>query len=758
MKKQVFVVAGFLAVSCRNVDSPILLTGPQIGEARAYMYCIEPTPECPAPPADPSDTHVSADITYSTTYTASLSEYFIDPVTGQYTNTLTVTPSDAHVHVEAGYAPSGQPRITTSYTDGADGATAAMPQIVSQDLAGDYLTDINPYGYSLVTSTPDSMQAAPAMDLVGSTANGDITAGVLVSIADTLASSSSVGTMDTPGLSPDQARSSRFGIPSEVPAAVAFARASSSGEIVAARLHGIPVRIRLAGRTVLVVEDVPGDASAGIMRSSSTASATSSRDKRTRKFVKRSEGWVLEEDRSEVDFDDEQGHRHAETVTTYRNVKIFQNPQRDAHRRAMRPTTDWIPRSHNSEVRLEEQAARAIGFSSGAGLSRGAMAVPGQARRFVVCDDGCAGGGSPPPTPASTGDDPPCIGDVRAVVNSSTASVNILYQHGFLSSATTWCQMSRYVRERYRVGSEIRHTLNWRASYEDQSADLQNRIRNDVVTNPGPYVLVGHSNGGIINRYTAQDLRDASLVRGVVTVSTPHGGVYLANISERVLVGALSVPITGYLLGCDLANAYVCTRGRALAGQAAIALAPILASSAAPVIQEMGTTVPFHSTINGRGDAGYRYAGVRNRVWDRWSLWRLLADSQGCPQGFFDCDNFSRLFVTDIDKKYHHYIKCAVVSGLLGIVWSGARATARGCATNAAILRVTDAAYKRLSVASGHGDAVVPEFSQMYPGAPPNLQFLVDDSDSHLGETRSRRTARGVLNALNIGIGIPFDQ
>jgi hypothetical protein len=220
----------------------------------------------------------------------------------------------------------------------------------------------------------------------------------------------------------------------------------------------------------------------------------------------------------------------------------------------------------------------------------------------------------------------------------------------------------------------------------------------------------------------------------------------------------LSIPVTGYLLGCDIANAYVCTHGSSIGAQAAAALAPILASSAAPVLQEMGTNAPFHNTINGRGDASYLVAGVQNRVWDKWSLWRLFADNRGCPQGFFDCDNYSRMFVTDIDKKYHHFLKCAVVSGLFGIIWPGARQTARGCATNAAILRVTDEAYKRLSVGSGHGDAVVPEFSQMYPGAPANLQFLVGDSDSHVGETRSRRTSRGVLNAINTGMRIPYDQ
>jgi pimeloyl-ACP methyl ester carboxylesterase len=318
--------------------------------------------------------------------------------------------------------------------------------------------------------------------------------------------------------------------------------------------------------------------------------------------------------------------------------------------------------------------------------------------------------------------------------------------------------MSQYVRERYAVGNEIRHSLDWKASYEDQAADLANRFRSDASTYRGPYVLVGHSNGGLVNRYMAQQLQDPSLVRGVITVSSPHAGAYLANTTQRVLMGILAVPISGYYMGCDMADAYVCTRGGNLATQVALALAPVLASSAFPVLQEMGTNAPFHGTINQRGDVGYIAAGVQNRIWDRWTMWRVLSDFQRCPDGYFDCDQYSRNYVNAVDKNYHHFIDCAVISGFLGIFWPPSRSTAAGCAKNAAFLRVTDVAYKRLSVGSGHGDGVVPEFSQMYPGAPATMQFLVDDTDSHLGETRSRISAGGVLRALNQGLRIPFDQ
>ena len=748
------LVAGLLLSSCHGSDSPTTPQGRSVTDAsHMQQYCDIPTPDCPAPPPDPTDTQVSADVTYSAMYTATLSEYFTDPVSGRYTNVLSVTAADVPVHVDAGYDYTGQVRIATSYSDGVDGTTAVMPQITNEDLAGDNLTDINTYGYSLVTSTPDSLQAAPALDLVGSTANGDITAGLLVNTADTLVSSQSAVAAGNVTMS-----ASRLPLPGgangsepAVAPATAFARAAF-GMTLATRLLSVPVHIRGTGNGTILVEDDPAGDAAGVMRQSAP-SADAKGEKHTRKYKKLQDSWVLTEDRSESTTDDAHGHHQTVTVAAFKNVTFHRNKLKDARRRALRPTTDWISRGTTHTVGLQRSP---VGSPS---LSRSSLRVPDHASRMVICGDECAGTGySPPSGPQPMGFDPLCFNDIAATVNTAPASVNILYQHGFGSSARTWCRMSRYVRERFRVGNEIRHTLDPKASYEDQAGDLESRFRPDVVQYPGPYVLVGHSNGGLVNRYMAQQVSDPSLIRGVVTVSSPHAGIYLANITERVLIGALAIPISSYYFGCDMANAFVCSHGAGLATQVVAAVGPILASAAYPVLQEMGTDAAFHNTINGRGDAAYRVAGVQNRAWDRWTMWRLLADFQRCPEGYIECDAYSRTYVNAIDKNYHHFIKCAVVSGLFGIIFPGARQAAVVCAKNAAFLRVSDAAYKRLTVGSGHGDGVVPEFSQMYPGASPLLQFLVDDSDSHLGETRSRRTSQGVIRAINVGMGIPFDQ
>ena len=401
--------------------------------------------------------------------------------------------------------------------------------------------------------------------------------------------------------------------------------------------------------------------------------------------------------------------------------------------------------------------------------SRAPFSPPGRAQRLVVCDDGCAGAAGPASTysgPPPIGNSAPCMLDVASTINSSNATVNLLYQHGIFSNAMTWCRMSDYIRARFIVGFELRHSLDSHASYEDQSADLVGRLQNDITgaqtgePRPGPYVLVGHSNGGLVSRYTAQSLSNPSMVAGVVSIGSPHAGAYLANLSQGVMTAALAVPIVYTRLGCDISGTFVCGRGAQQVAELLAIIAPILARQGVPVLQEMSTGSAFHSTINSRGDAAYRVAGVQNQIWNRWTEWRVIGDHETCgdPQPFVNCDGYSRRAVNAVDKNYHHFIVCSVVSGFLGIVWPGARDVARGCASNASWLRAIDYAYLHMSVGNGTGDGIVPLFSQYYPGAATYYQVLVDDSDSHIGETKSQVTANGIAAAIQRSVGTTFAQ
>jgi hypothetical protein len=90
-------------------------SGPGPTDAPAFLIaCVDPAAGC----SDNTDTHVTADISFTTTYTSTTPASFVDPVTGATTNVLSVSTPAVAVHVEAGYLPNGTPRVTTSYTAG----------------------------------------------------------------------------------------------------------------------------------------------------------------------------------------------------------------------------------------------------------------------------------------------------------------------------------------------------------------------------------------------------------------------------------------------------------------------------------------------------------------------------------------------------------------------------------------------------------------------------------------------------------------
>jgi hypothetical protein len=118
-----FSLVTVTGLSCRDAGAPPTAPPAALPQpaSRDFNTCIDYTqPGCDVPPPSPTDTHVSADIAYGVTYTTTMNESFVDPITGQTTNVLTVTPPDLQVHVDAGYTGSGQVLVNTSYSDGAD--------------------------------------------------------------------------------------------------------------------------------------------------------------------------------------------------------------------------------------------------------------------------------------------------------------------------------------------------------------------------------------------------------------------------------------------------------------------------------------------------------------------------------------------------------------------------------------------------------------------------------------------------------------
>jgi hypothetical protein len=228
-------------------------------------------------------------------------------------------------------------------------------------------------------------------------------------------------------------------------------------------------------------------------------------------------------------------------------------------------------------------------------------------------------------------------------------------------------------------------------------------------------------------------------------------------VGKAALTAALAVPLLASKIACNLVAHIVCTTAQELKGPGTYGLASILGpilDNAGRAVGEMTPNNSFYSLLNS-GSEPFPRAAVIDQAWDKWTAWRLYGDFR-CPL-YTECDG--RHVVATVDKTYHRYLKCAVIGGIFGFFIPGAGTVAAACGLSAAQMKSYDLIYKRLSVGSDHGDAVVPIHSQKYPNLDTGGQYYVLDSDSHVGVTQStKQTGPTIATALNQRLFIPFGQ
>lgn len=158
----------------------------------ALIVCDPENPDCndpkpgPGGGINPNDSYVVGDVTVHSSTTVTLSGGIYDPVTGQSTTTIAESAPDEHIHVAAGYSTSGATIVNTSFTDTVDPNTSSSVQVTEADLNSDNLTESNSASQLMADQQPSDATAETPMDIVGSTQNGDVTAGMIVDLTDTM--------------------------------------------------------------------------------------------------------------------------------------------------------------------------------------------------------------------------------------------------------------------------------------------------------------------------------------------------------------------------------------------------------------------------------------------------------------------------------------------------------------------------------------------------------------------------------------------
>ena len=363
-------------------------------------------------------------------------------------------------------------------------------------------------------------------------------------------------------------------------------------------------------------------------------------------------------------------------------------------------------------------------------------AAPGGPSRYVQpCDisteeNPCDGDPPPPDDGGGTGGTGGTDGNPCGTVGPNTR--NVLFQHGIYSGGNTWHRMLFWMRADFYLGCTPAPDLNDRARIADQAADLTGKIQ---ATGQAGYVLVGHSQGGLVSRYVGR--YHPELVSGVVTVGTPHLGAPIMQTEKAaVLAGMFGVSALA-TYGCiDGGSPIGCKVPAHFAAFGIPLLVKIIGDAASPVRVDLRPGSNLQATLNGSMEPFPR-VGIQHFAKKLSVEWRLYGDYWDNPEG----PNGGRSRVRRAEGALYTNAACGVVGFLIG-----ATSTAGKCTTRVAGMLATTGLWNIMTARLGKTDGIVPGSSQIYPNALQNYQ--IPQGDSHVGETKSDLTRRELRKAL----------
>src|SRR5262245_56018429 len=94
------------------------------------------------------------------------------------------------------------------------------------------------------------------------------------------------------------------------------------------------------------------------------------------------------------------------------------------------------------------------------------------------------------------------------------------FVHGFSSQGEAWQATAQRLQRELAIVAHT-PTLDWQAPFEQQGSQLQG----DLSTRTGVPLVVGHSNGGLVNRQLSRTYP----LQALVTVGSPNRGAPFAR-------------------------------------------------------------------------------------------------------------------------------------------------------------------------------------------------------------------------------------
>ena len=430
---------------------------------------------------------------------------------------------------------------------------------------------------------------------------------------------------------------------------------------------------------------VVNELSAGVIETIERASVPgATREKRSQyRLVGRS--WELKALHAIETFDVNGQRGMRELSTTIMAFRSHRNAQRDAlraHLASLTATSDVLTRGANAFV------------LTAANLPTPNKVVPPDTIPII-----------PPPS------GPPC--EFSATRNMTGPRVAL--QHGILSDCGTWRGYGPDLWTRGTNLTALRVTTTPSdQSYADQAFGLTSATQ---ATQMGPWVVVGHSNGGIVAR-KALSLNSPSIINGIITLNTPHAGAPITQWNRELAFVAgfsvtanaafitISTVIGSPVLG-ELGGALASAVGPAqLFGPAG--LGTVLLQGSQPVFREMQPGPNAAGGLNQPGaeanGAGVKRFGLYSETSRDWLSVRLACDflnkdSNACVKRMKRASRFA--FITAI---------VGTIAGFAGFTPGFAVAAFAG--SWLAQMKALDVLYKWMVDGNTSSDGVVPSSSQ----------------------------------------------
>jgi uncharacterized protein (TIGR03437 family) len=340
----------------------------------------------------------------------------------------------------------------------------------------------------------------------------------------------------------------------------------------------------------------------------------------------------------------------------------------------------------------------------------------------------------------------------RASPAQNVASIpggqNVVFQHGIFSSGKTWERMDGWLAPQFAFGNDLRPDLPSVAritAQRDQLATLLDQ------SGGKDYILIGHSNGGLVSRSLAQARPD--LVRGVITNSTLHNGAILAQAVRDEAARGIRAAASHLGLGCRTPfDAISCFLTWVVQDPfVSSAIASYAFDAAIPVTQDMRPASPFIAQLNSAAESFPRVS-IENKSDPRWVAFRVLGDNFCNP----DSGCGGRAWASYVNAVYIALRTCVPVALSLGYFdiqnFLFYRNIARQCSHAAGALDAVDNYWNKLYSNNTGGDGIVNIDGQRWNGA---QAVRIASADSHQGVNKSDKVRDALVRVLDQQFQVP---